>query len=88
MHDVAELVAVVEVAQHAHDRRDPAARADEEQLLGQRVGQDEVALDAAEPHERAGLRLAHEVRRDRALLDELRRDADAAVGAVGSEVSE
>ena len=50
---------------------------------GRRVGQHEVALDAAEADDRAGLRLADEVGRDLALLDELRRDADAAVVAVG-----
>ena len=51
--DVVERVAAVEVAQHAHDRRDAAAGADEEQLLGQRVGQHERALDAAEADDRA-----------------------------------
>ena len=44
-----------ERAQHAHDRRDAAAGADEEQLLGQRVGQREDALDAAEADDRPGL---------------------------------
>ena len=55
---------------------------------GSGVGQHEVALDAAEADDRPGLRLPDEVGRDLALVDQLRRDADAAVGRPGSEVSE
>ena len=81
--DVAQGVAAVEVAQHAHDGRDAAAGADEEQAVGELVGQLERALDVAEPDDGARLRLAHEPRRDDALLDELGRDADEAVRAPG-----
>src|SRR3954447_10200556 len=83
VHDVVELAAPVEVAQHAHDRRDPAARADEQQLVRQRVGQGEGALDAAEAHDRPRGGVADQVRGDLALLDELGRDADQAVRPAG-----
>src|SRR3954454_15295713 len=81
--DVVELAAAIEVAQHAHDRGDAAARADEQHAPGQRGGEDETALDAAEPHDRPGLGLAVEEGRDLARLDELGRDADAAVRPPG-----
>src|SRR3954471_12007056 len=81
--DVAQRVAAVEVAQHAHDGGDAAAGAEEEQAVGQRVGQREGALHVAEAHDRPGLRLAHEPGRDDALLDELGGDADEPVGAAG-----
>jgi hypothetical protein len=83
VHHVAQGVAAVEVAQHAHDGRDAAAGADEEQAVGQRVGQRERALDVAEAHDRPGLRVTHEPGRDDALLDELGRDADEPVGPSG-----
>ena len=84
VHDVVEVLAALEAAQHAHDRRDPAAGADEEQLRRQRVGQHERPLDAAEADDRRpAARALHEVGRDLALLDELRGDPDAAVGAAG-----
>src|SRR4051794_16994661 len=79
--DVVERLAARQRAQHAHDRRDAAAGADEEEALGERVGQDERALDAAEAHDPAASGLAHEVGGDLALLHELRRDADAPVRA-------
>src|SRR3954469_1686102 len=60
--DVVELPAAIEVAQHAHDRGDAAAGADEQEALGQRIGQDETALDPAEADDRAGLRVAVEER--------------------------
>jgi hypothetical protein len=46
--DVAEPVAALEVARHAPDRGDPAARADEQSAPGERVGQAKLALDLAE----------------------------------------
>src|SRR5436190_3855350 len=81
--DVVQPAAAIEVAQHAHDRRDAAARAHEQQLVRRRIGELERSLDVAEPHDRPRLRLAHEPRRDGALLDELGRDADQPVGPAG-----
>ena len=43
-------------------------------LSGSGSGRTNVALDPAEPDERAGPRLAHQERGDLALVDELRRD--------------
>ena len=57
-HHVAQLTAMIEAAQHAHDRRDAAAGADEEQLVRRRVGQDELALHVAQEHELTRLELA------------------------------
>src|SRR5436190_15602389 len=62
--DVVQPAAAIEVAQHAHDRRDAAARAHERQLLRRRSGELERSLHVAEPHDRPRLRLAHEPRRD------------------------
>src|SRR3954451_20618911 len=81
--DVADLLAAVEVAQHRHDRRDPAAGADEEDLLRRLLGHFERALAAPQPDDRPRPGLAHEPWRDRALLDELGGDRDVAVGAPG-----
>src|SRR3954468_12482428 len=78
--DVADRVAVVQIADHAHDRRDAAAGADEEQLLRRLVGKHEGPFDAAQAHEIPGPGPAGQVRRDDAGVDQLRRDADAAVG--------
>src|SRR4051794_11880435 len=80
---VVQRVLVLEAAQHAHDRRDAAARADEEQLLRDRVGEHELALDPAERDDAARPAAAHEVGRDGALVDVLDRDGDEAVGAAG-----
>ena len=72
--DVAKRVLAVQAAQHAHDRRDPAARADEEHLLRQRIREHELPLHLAQEHERARLELPVHERRDLARLDELRSD--------------
>src|SRR5690606_31426694 len=81
--DVVEAVAVIEAAQHAHDRCDPAARADEQHLRGQRVGQGEHALDLTEPDDVAGLEFADQVRRDHTVLDERGCEADEPVDRIG-----
>src|SRR4051812_11268401 len=80
---VVERLLVLEAAQHAHDRRDPAARADEQQLLGDRIGEHELALDTPERDDAAGAPAAHEVGRHRALVDVLNRDRDEAIGPAG-----
>ena len=54
--DVVQRVAALELAQHAHDRRDAAAGADEQQPRRQRVRQAELALDLAEVDHRARAR--------------------------------
>src|ERR1700684_347279 len=79
--DVMQLAPRGEVAQHADDRRDAAAGADQQQPRGGLLGQRERPFDAAETHDRAGLQALVEERRDLAAIDELRRDRDAAVGA-------
>ena len=76
-------VAAVELAHHAHDRGDPAAGADEERLLGERVGQAEGPLDLAEVDHRVLADLAGEVRRHLALLDALDGDRDEVPRVVG-----
>ena len=53
-HGVLKLARVVEVAQHAHDRRDAAPGADEQQLVRARLGQNEITLDAAQRDDRPG----------------------------------
>src|SRR5579862_6269364 len=73
-HRVRELVVARELPEHAHDRGDAAAGADEEHLLRERVGENEVALDAAEGNDRTRATVADQVRRDDAALDELQRD--------------
>jgi len=78
-HDVAELAGLVQVAQHAHDRRDAATGADEQQLVGQPLGEQELALDATQGHDRARAPALNEVRRDLALVDVLDGDADQPV---------
>src|SRR4051794_39607829 len=78
--DVRQLIAAIKGAEHAHDRCDAAARADEQELLRRRVRQHEVALDSPETDHLARLRLADEVRRHLAALDQLRGDRDAAIG--------
>ena len=67
-------------SQHAHDRRDAAAGADEEQPVRQGIGQHEGALHAAEADDRPRPRVSHQVWGDLARLHQLRRDADGAVG--------
>jgi hypothetical protein len=47
-HHVVERVAARQLAQHAHDRRDPAAGADEQQAARERLGQHELPLDVSE----------------------------------------
>ena len=80
--DVLHLVQMIELAQHAHDRRDAAAGADVEQLVRHRIGQGEDALDLAESDDVARLDLLHEEGRHGALRDELGADRDEAVVAV------
>ncbi len=80
---VAELPAAIERPQHRHDRRDPGAGADEEELARRRVGHVEGAFDAAEPDDVPGPRAVHQVGRDDAAVDALRGDADQAVGTAG-----
>src|SRR5947208_5757228 len=53
-HRIAKLVLLIECPQHAHDRRHPAPGADEQGLLGPRVGEGEVPLDATEPKDHTG----------------------------------
>jgi hypothetical protein len=77
-HDVLHLVAVVQRSQHRHDRRDPAAGTDEQQLVGDLVGEREVALHAAQADDRPHTGLVREVGRDLALVDVLDRDRDDA----------
>src|SRR6185437_12172363 len=77
--DIAQLALTLEPAQHAGDRRDAAAGADEEQPLGRRLWQHEGAFDAAQAHHRSRLHARVEERRDLALLDELGRDRDQPV---------
>ena len=81
--DVAHVALAIEAAEHGHDRRDAAARGDEEDPLGAILGEDELAFDVGERDDRAGLELAVDVGRDLALLDELRRDREEAIGAAG-----
>src|SRR3954454_2861737 len=78
--DVVDRVTAVEVAQHAHDRRDARPRADEEGLLGRLVRKDERALHGAEADDLARFCPLDEIRRDLALVHELGSDRDAAVG--------
>ncbi len=79
VHDVAQRVLAGQPAQHAHDRRDAAAGADEQQSPRQRLGQHERSFHAAQAHDRPGAHAGEQERRDLAVLDELRRDRDAAV---------
>jgi len=83
VHDVAQAIAALERAEHAHDRRDAAAGGDEQQLLGDLVGEHERALDPTETYERPGLGVAVEERRDLAVPDQLGGDRDAPVRAPG-----
>ena len=87
-HGVVELARAVEVADHAHDRSDAAAGADEQQLVRDALGEQEVALHPAERDDRPGPAAAHEVWRDLALVDVLDGDGDQPVGPGGSEVSD
>jgi hypothetical protein len=82
-HDHVSHRAAVEAAQHAHDRRDAAACADEQQLVGQLLGQHEVALDAAQADDAARPAVAHEVRGDGPRVNCLDSDRDPAVLALG-----
>ena len=76
------------LAQHRHDRRDPAAGGDEQQLA-RAAGRAATNVPSTSPRRTIvpGLRAAGDVGRDLALLDELRGDRDEAVGAarVGGE---
>src|SRR3954454_25161824 len=65
--DVAGRPLVAERAQHRHHRRDPAAAADEQDALGPRFGQDEVAGRARQPDDHPGGRVVAQVARDPAL---------------------
>jgi len=49
-------------AEHAHDRRDSAARTDEQQTLGSRLGQHERPFDPAEADDRSGAYAAEQKR--------------------------
>ena len=80
-HDVVEVVE--RCAQHAHHRRDAAARGDEQHLGGCDRRQDEVAGGLVELHDGADGGAAHEVVAHDAVGHGLDRDRDAAVGAVG-----
>ena len=55
--DVPDRILAVQVAQHAHNRGDPAAGSDEENRPRRRIRKREVALDAAEPEDLPGTRL-------------------------------
>ena len=79
---VTDRVGGVEMAEHAHDRGDAAAGGDEQELLGRRLGQHEVALDSAERHDRARPAPPHQVRGHLALIDTLDGHADQAIRAV------
>ncbi len=81
-HRVGQLVVVVEMAQHAHDRRDAAPRADEQELRWRIVGQHEVAFNAAERDDRPRPPAPHEVGGHLAIVDALHGDADQPVLAV------
>ncbi len=81
MDHVVELVLALEAAQHRHDRRDPASGRDEEDALGPRLGEHELALDVGERDDRPGLELAVDVGRDLAFLDQLRGDREEPVRA-------
>src|SRR5437763_4267996 len=70
---------MVQMAEHAHDRRYPAAGADEQQLLRRRVRQHKVALDIAERDDRPGLCAVHEIWGDHTGVDTLGSDADEPV---------
>ena len=72
--------APVEVAEHAHDRGDAAAGAEEQRLFRGRVRHHEAALDAAEADDVPGPGPLDEVGRDLAGVDQLGRDADQPVG--------
>ena len=72
MHDVVERVAAASARSMLMIGVMPLPALMNSMLLRQRVGEHERALDAAEPHDRSGFALADEVRRDLALLDELR----------------
>lgn len=86
--DVADSAAAGQARDHAHDRRDTAAGADQEQLFGSRIRQHEGSFDAPETDDFAGTRVTHQVGRDPSGLDQLRGDRDAAVARSGSEVRE
>jgi hypothetical protein len=79
---------VFQVAEHAHDRHDPAAGADEQQTGRGVFGQDEAALNTTERDDRARAAAAHEVRRDLAVLDLLTVMLMRPSVRPGSEVSE
>ena len=61
MDHIADLVVVIEVTDHAHDRRDPAAGADEQELFRRRIRQHELPLDLAEGDDRSLPRFVDEV---------------------------
>src|SRR4029077_3088993 len=72
-----------EAAEHAHDRCDPTASADEQQPSRRRVGQRERAFDAPQSHDRAWTHAVAQERRDLAGPHPLGGDRDAAVGPSG-----
>ena len=55
---VVEFSAAIQAAQHAHNRCDPAAGADEQHLGWQWLGQRKHAFHFSEPHHLAGLNLS------------------------------
>src|SRR5438105_2518622 len=73
--DVVDVTVSIERAQHAHDRGDPAARADEEELFGSGLWEHEVAFHSSQSDDLTGSRLANEIRRHLASLDQLGGDA-------------
>src|SRR5690625_4568320 len=52
--DGAVVAPVAQAAQHRHDGSDPAAAADQQQVVGHRIGQHEVALGEREMDQRSG----------------------------------
>ena len=78
-----ERVAALELPQHAHDRRDAAAGADEEETRRQGIRQPKQALHPTEVDGRPRLDAAGEVGRHPALGHVLDGDRDQAVGMVG-----
>ena len=81
VHDAREIAARGMVAEHAHDRRDPAACGDEQRPQRDRVGKHEVTLRQAEGQVVAGHDVPHEMLRDASAGRGLHRDRDAFVVA-------
>ena len=80
VNDVTQRSPRGEAAQHAHDRRDAAPGADEEQLYGDGIGKAEGPFHPAQSDDGSRPRAAQQIRRDPSAVDELGRDRDAPVG--------